>query len=158
MYVEEIFRKGLSRKEKKLLARAETVIKVIDLLNRLEEETFFIKTIINTIDAGNIVYKVADQLGKKDVIVLLDWSGIHIMLLDQFVKRLCQIMMYFKKAELNYYTIQFLGILLRDKEHFSEIMRFLAENLPRELPDEYSVTVKGDKKIIIRRRKEKSST
>lgn len=154
MYVEEIFRKPLSKKEKKQYETALAKAKIINLLNRVKKEPFFIKTIINIVDAGNIVYNVADELGKKDVVVVLDWFGIHVMPLDQMITRLAKFISTLKKAELNYYTIQYLGVLIKDKQHYNEIMQYIADNLPKKLSENYQIAIKGTRKIIIQRKKE----
>ncbi len=149
--IEEYFREGFSGREKRELHLAEMKISVTKLIRRLDEESLFIKTIIDSIEAGLLIYNLADEINVNNVIVVLDWSGIHVMSKESMIKRLANFLLNFKHAELNYYTIQLLGILIRNKEHYQEIFDYIAENLNNELPDCLEMRIDKRKRIIINR-------
>lgn len=151
-FIEEYFRNGLSRKERKEINVAEMKIGISKLLDKVGDESFFIKTSIDETDAGMLVYDIADKKKREDVIVVLDWFGIHVMTMDLMLKRLAKFLMHFKFVELNYYTLQYLGVLLRDKKQFYQIMKYVSENIGKELSELFYLDIRSEKRIIIRRK------
>ncbi len=151
MSIEEYFRYGLSRSERKNLQLAELKIGISRLLRRLGNESFFIKTMIDNVAAGLIVYNLAEETN-IDVVVVLDWLGIHIMSRELMIKRLSKFLENFRKAELNYYTLQYLGVLIKDKKHYQKLLNYIADNLEKNLPNYFHIQVIGRRKIIIERR------
>jgi len=149
--IEEYFKFRLSKKEKKELYLAELKFNVSRLIKKLGEEAFFIKTIINNIDAGFLIYDLAREINENNVVVVLDWSGIHVMSRELMIKRLANFLTNFKHAEINYYTIQYIGVLIRDKEHYRELIDYISRNLGKELPDYLSMKISRGKSILIER-------
>lgn len=150
--IEEYFRFLLSKKEKEEIYLAELKFSVSKLIERLSKEAFFIKTTINNVDAGLLIYDLAQELKRSDVVVVLDWSGIHIMSRELMIKRLAKFLTRFKYAEINYYTLQYLGVLIRDKEHYRELIKYISGNLRNELPEYISIKVIEGKSVSIERR------